>query len=69
MKMTSLSNSWKLMLDEDPDQAFTVYEVNDFRQTPLRVGEREVSVEDVEKRLEEKNSDPGYQVVYTEEIS
>ena len=43
------------MLDGDSDLWF---ETNDFYQTLLRAEEIEVSVEDVENRMEEKDSDP-----------
>ena len=36
------------MLVEDSDQDFAWLEPNDFHQTSLRAGEREVCVEDVE---------------------
>ena len=41
MKITSLSDLWKiLMLDEYPDQYFVGFEPNDFHQTLLRAVER-----------------------------
>ena len=70
VKMTTLSNSWKkLMLDEDLDLDFDGLEPNDFHQALLRAGEIEVSVEDVEDWLVENDSDPGYQLLSTEEIA
>ena len=57
------------MLDEHPDLHFAGLEPNDFHQTLLCAGEREVCVEDVENLLEENDSDPGYQVLSTEEIA
>ena len=69
-KMKILSNSWKkLMLHEDPDLDYAGLEPNDFHQTLLCAGEREVSAKDVGNWLEEKDSDPGYQVLSTEEIA
>ena len=59
VKMTSLSNSWKkLMLDEDPELHFARIEPNYLHQALILAEEREVSVEDVENRLEENDSDP-----------
>ena len=57
------------MLDEDPDLHFAGFERNDFHQTLLRAGEREVCVEDDENLLEKNDSDHGYQVLSTEEIA
>ena len=57
------------MLDEDPKLDSAGFEPNDFHQSLLRAGEREVSVDDVEIWLDENNSDPGYQVLSTDEIA
>ena len=57
------------MLDEDPDLDFAGFEPNCFHQTLLCAGGSEVSVKDVENWLEENDSDPGYQVLSTEEIA
>ena len=48
------------MLDEDPYIHFAGLKPNDFHQTLLCDGERDISVEDVENWLEENNSDPSY---------
>ena len=53
------------MLDEDPDRDFAGLEPNDFHQTLLRAGVREVSVEDVENLLKEYDSDTVYQILST----
>ena len=70
VKMTTPSNSWKkIMLEEDSDLDIAGPMRNDFHKTLLRDGEKEDSVEDVENRLEENDSEPGYQVLSTEEIT
>ena len=56
------------MLNEDPDLCFAGLEPNDFHQTLLRAGEREISFEDAENWLEENDSDPVFQVLSVEEI-
>ena len=53
------------MLDEDPDRYFSWFEPNDFHQTSLRAGVREVSVEDLENLLEEYDYDTVYKVLST----
>ena len=56
------------MLDEDSDLDFAGSEPNDYRQTFVCAGEREVCVEGAENWLEENDLEPGYQVLSTGEI-
>ena len=57
------------MLDEDPDVDFARFELNDFHQTLLHAGGREVCVKDAENWLEENDYDSCYRVHSTEEIA
>ena len=57
------------MLDENTCLDFAGFERNYFHQALLRAGEEEVSLEGAENWFGENDSEPGYQVLSTEEIT
>ena len=70
VKISTLANCWKKLLqDIDPELDFEGFEPKDFHRVFQVCGEWEVSLEDVENRLDDSDADPGHQVMTIDEIA
>ena len=68
LKISTLANSWKkLLINTDPDYDFEGFEATDFYHVLQHAGEKDITLDDVQDRLEE-NGDPRYQILSDEEI-